>query len=245
MPSYHFDSTWSYTQAMLVFPTIDPVIVPLIGQLAIRWYGLMYLLGFVLAYLYLKQQNSKFSKDFLADIFFYFAFGIIIGGRVGYQILYADNTSFWQLWQFWAPGRSFHGGLLGALLALLFLSRKNSYKLLEITDFIAPAIPIGLGLGRIGNFLNGELWGRASDLPWAMVFPHVDSFARHPSQLYEFLLEGVLLFFLLHRMRRKNLYLGQMSGVFLLGYGSLRFLVEFVREPDFTLQLLSHNSFTW
>lgn len=222
----------------MLYPNIDPIAFNL-GQMEIRWYGVMHLVAFLLAFWFCAQRREQPVKPWtienIADMFFYVAFGVIFGGTMGYWLIYEPSRIIddpFILFKFWLPGRSFHGGLIGVFLALYFYGRKNHRSLLEITDFIAPAVPIGLGLGRIGNFLNGELWGRTTDLPWGMVFPYAGDEARHPSQLYEGLLEGVLLFVILYFFSQKRRGLGAISGLFALGYGVFRFIVEFVREPD-------------
>jgi len=229
---------------MLTHPQIDPVILPIWGSIAIRWYGLMYFIGFLCAYfncrLRAKRFTPAFSLDEIDNLIFYFAAGIVLGGRIGYVLFY--NSSIWvqaplEVFKLWAPGRSFHGGLLGALLAFCCFSYRYKRNLLQVADFAVPAVPLGLAFGRIGNFINGELWGRVSDAPWAMVFPHAGIEPRHPSQLYECVLEGLLLFLVLHFWGQKKTRPGQTTGVFLLGYGILRFLVEYLREPDFGVSL--------
>ncbi len=231
---------------MLIHPQFDPVAIQL-GPLAIHWYGLMYLAGF-LTFLWLGRKrinilnNPHINKKLLDDLLFYGVLGVILGGRIGYVLFYKPGYYFshpLEIFAVWQGGMSFHGGFLGVLLAMLWLAHKYQLRWLQLTDFIAPMVPPGLAFGRLGNFINGELWGRPSDVPWAMVFPKVDSLPRHPSQLYEFALEGLLLFALLWIYARKPRPVGAVSGLFLIGYGSLRFLVEFTREPDDFLGLLS------
>lgn len=185
---------------MLTFPQFDPVALQL-GPLAIRWYGLMYVLGFLGAWSLLKYRSRAphwhWTGEEISDFIFYAALGVILGGRLGYVLFY--NLPFYMehpaaMFAVWEGGMSFHGGLLGVIFAGYLFTRKTGKDFLRTADFIAPVVPIGLGLGRLGNFINGELYGRASDVPWAMVFPGGGPMARHPSQLYEFLLEGVLLF---------------------------------------------------
>ena len=231
---------------MLVHPQFDPIALQL-GPLAIHWYGLMYLAGF-LAFLWLGRRRIAALKDprlnvkLLDDLLFYGVLGVILGGRLGYVLFYkaayfaAHPLEIFAVWQ---GGMSFHGGFLGVIIAMALFARSRKLSWLFITDFIAPLVPPGLAFGRIGNFINGELWGRPADVPWAMIFPAVDQLPRHPSQLYEFALEGVLLFALLWLYARKPRHLGAVSGLFLAGYGSVRFLVEFTREPDNFLGLLS------
>ena len=231
---------------MLVHPQFDPVALQL-GPLAIHWYGLMYLAGF-LTFLWLGRKraamlnNPQIDAKLLDDLLFYGVLGVILGGRLGYVFFY--KASYYlahplEILAVWQGGMSFHGGFLGVLVAMAWFARKQNLRWLQLTDFIAPLVPPGLAFGRLGNFINGELWGRTTDLPWAMIFPKVDDLPRHPSQLYEFALEGVLLFALLWLYARKPRPVGRVSGLFLIGYGSFRFIVEFTREPDDFLGLLS------
>lgn len=220
----------------LVFPNIDPIIFS-IGPLSVRWYGVMYLVGFIAAYLlaHKRLENTNWSKEQLSDLLFWGFVGVIIGGRLGYVLFYQfgmflDNPLY--LLKIWSGGMSFHGGLLGVLAALYWQSKRMKATFLEVGDFVAPLVPIGLGAGRIGNFLNAELWGRTTDVPWAIIFPGAGGEPRHPSQLYEFALEGVLLFIILWLYSAKPRPVGAVSGLFLLGYGSFRFIVEYFREPD-------------
>lgn len=223
---------------MLMYPAIDPVAFH-IASWPVYWYGMMYMVGFLggWALLSLRVHYSPrgFTQDQTSDIVFYAALGAIVGGRLGYMLFYDSyawlgNPSL--ILQTWKGGMSFHGGLLGVLVAMLLLIKKYKKSFLELTDFISPVIPIGLGAGRIGNFINGELWGRATDVPWGMVFPHVDALPRHPSQLYEFFLEGVVLFAVLWLYSGKKRPTGAVSGVFAVGYGLFRCFIEFFREPD-------------
>ncbi|HEX4044258.1 MAG TPA: prolipoprotein diacylglyceryl transferase [Gammaproteobacteria bacterium] len=225
---------------MLIYPSIDPVAFHIFGW-PVYWYGLMYLVGFFAGWavlsLRLRQQgaNALFTAVQLSDLVFYAALGAIIGGRLGYILFYEWQILFsapWQILKVWQGGMSFHGGLLGVLVALWCCARKMQKPLLALTDFIAPAVPIGLAAGRIGNFINGELWGRVTTMPWGMVFPYAGDYPRHPSQLYEFLLEGVLLFFILWFYSRKPRPIGAVSGLFALCYGVFRIAVECFREPD-------------
>jgi phosphatidylglycerol:prolipoprotein diacylglycerol transferase len=224
---------------MLVHPNIDPVAFSL-GPLSVHWYGLMYLAGFAAAWyvakLRTRQPWSPIRADQIEDLVFYGAVGVVLGGRFGYVLFY-NFPQFLDdpLWLFrvWEGGMAFHGGLLGVIVAVALYARRINAPIASVWDFIVPLAPIGLGLGRIGNFIGQELWGRPSDVPWAMVFPRDPlGLARHPSQLYQFALEGVLLFvivFLYTRKQRPRLAPG---GLFLLCYGSFRFFVEFFREPD-------------
>ncbi len=221
---------------MLMFPNIDPIAIA-IGPVAVHWYGLTYLIGFIGCYLLSvrRGRGTDWNAQKLADVLFYVAVGIIFGGRIGYILFYSPADILlnpFSLVEFWLPGRSFHGGMLGVFVALLMYVKFNMQKFIRLTDFIAPAVPIGLGCGRIGNFINGELYGRVTDVPWAMVFPHAGLHPRHPSQIYEFILEGVVLCLLLLWYAGKPRKLGAVSGMFLLAYGIMRCLVEIVREPD-------------
>ncbi len=221
---------------MFEYPDLNPVALA-IGPLQIRWYGLTYLIGFLGCYVLsvYRGRTRGFSPQQLLDILFYVALGIIFGGRIGYILFYEPIAIIEHpisLLQFWAPGRSFHGGLLGVLVALLIYVKFNIRKFVELTDFIAPAVPIGLGFGRLGNFINGELYGRITTMPWGMVFPFAGELPRHPSQLYEMLLEGVVLCLVLVWYARKPRPLGAISGMFLLGYGLIRCFIEFFRAPD-------------
>jgi phosphatidylglycerol:prolipoprotein diacylglycerol transferase len=228
----------------VIFPQIDPVIFR-IGPLAVRWYGLMYLLGFVGGYFAMchvsRLRGFGFSKEQISDLLFYGVLGVVFGGRFGYTLFY--NADYYlanplQIFYVWEGGMSFHGGLLGVLTVLLIYSYKRKIPLLVIGDLVVVAVPIGLGLGRIGNFINAELWGRVTTLPWGVVFPGAGLLPRHPSQLYEAVLEGVLLFLILYGLHRRQVQLGIATFTFLFCYGSFRFLVEFVRQPDEQLGFL-------
>jgi phosphatidylglycerol:prolipoprotein diacylglycerol transferase len=236
---------------MLTHPQIDPVAVSL-GPVQIHWYGLMYLVGF-LAFWWLgkrraqRQAWSPVKPEQVADMLFYGALGVILGGRIGYVLFYdlagviEDPVRLIRIWE---GGMSFHGGLAGVLLAMLWVARKYGTTFLRLGDFVAPMIPIGLGAGRIGNFINGELWGRVTDLPWGMVFPHGGPLPRHPSQLYQFALEGVVLFAVLWVFSSRQRPVGAVSGLFLALYAVFRFAVEFVREPDAHLSFIAFGWLT-
>ncbi len=226
---------------MLSYPDIDPVALAL-GPIKIHWYGITYVVGIVTAWLLLrwrtdKNLSLKWSREQIDDMVFYVTLGVIIGGRLGSVLFYnlpyyLDNPI--DIFKINQGGMSFHGGLIGALLAMVWFARKTNSGFFNVIDFIAPVVPIGLGCGRIGNFINGELWGAPSALPWAMIFPdpRAGGIARHPSQLYEALLEGLLLFVILWLYSSKPRPMMAVSGLFLLGYGVFRFSVEFVRVPD-------------
>jgi len=234
--------------AMLVHPNFDPVAVHL-GPLAVRWYGLMYLVGFALAFWLgrIRVAKSKtVTLPILDDLLFFIVLGVVLGGRLGYVLFYKPMDYFHdplEILAVWHGGMSFHGGLLGVLLAVWYVSRKHSLPWLVLTDFLAPLIPQGLAAGRLGNFINGELYGRVTDVPWGMVFHSAGAgpLPRHPSQLYQFGLEGVLLFVILWIYSARPRPTGAVSGVFLLGYGVFRFFAEYFREPDDFLGLLALN----
>jgi phosphatidylglycerol:prolipoprotein diacylglycerol transferase len=240
---------------MLVHPQFDPVAFTLgplsVGSLTIalpvRWYGLMYLVGFVLFIVlgkYRARQNllTGWHPRDIDDMLFYGVFGVILGGRLGYVLFYKPFYYLahpLEIFAVWEGGMSFHGGFIGVLVALWFFARRRGKRWLDVTDFVAPLVPLGLAAGRLGNFINGELWGRATNGPWAMIFPQVDQVPRHPSQLYEFALEGVLLFLILWGYTNRRRPLGAASGLFLVGYGTMRFIAENAREPDGFLGFLA------
>jgi phosphatidylglycerol:prolipoprotein diacylglycerol transferase len=223
---------------VLPYPHIDPVFLHL-GPVQLRWYGLMYMLSFIIGYFllrrYAKFRKLNLSDDDLYDLLFYLILGVMIGGRLGYVLLYDLRNYLDQplsILAIWQGGMSFHGGFVGVMLAALYITRKKGWNFWEIADLVCAVVPIGLGLGRIGNFINGELFGRPSNVAWAMVFPEGGPMPRHPSQLYEALLEGLVLFFVLRWLYRKNLYHGTVFWGLIAFYGLFRFFVEFFREPD-------------
>ncbi len=235
---------------MLPYPSINPIALSL-GPLKVHWYGLMYAVGFIGAWLLAnyraKKPHSTWTVDQVSDLLFYTALGVILGGRMGYMLFY-DLANFlaqpWTIFQIWHGGMSFHGGLLGVLLALYLYSRKTGIAFFAITDFVAPLVPIGLATGRIGNFINGELWGKISPVPWAMVFPHAGGLPRHPSQLYEFFFEGVVLFVILWVYSSQPRPRMAVSAWFAILYGTFRFVLEFFRQPDTQLGYLAWNWLT-
>ena len=233
---------------MLVHPQFDPVLVSL-GPIAVRWYGLMYVIAFVfvivLGKLRVRQGlgHGMTVRD-VDDILVYGVFGVILGGRLGYVLFYKPEHFLEhpkEILQIWTGGMSFHGGFLGVLIAVALFCWIRKKRWLATMDFIAPLVPLGLAAGRIGNFINGELPGRVTTVPWGMWFPQTDPqpVARHPSQLYQFAGEGLTLFVILWLYSRKPRPMGAVSGAFLVGYGTLRFLAEFAREPDNFLGLLA------
>ena len=256
---------------MPYFHNINPIAFS-IGSFGVHWYGIMYLLGFLGAWALgesrRKQGRLPMSAEGFSDLSFYVMLGVILGGRVGYMLFYTPPG--WmlhdplQLFRVWEGGMSFHGGLLGVLVAGWWWSRRNRIHFFDTVDFVAPLVPIGLGLGRLGNFIGGELWGRHTDVPWGVIFPRaldhlgksrdelyqmylagqLNGEARHPSQLYEFTLEGVVLFGLLWFYSRKPRPRYAVSGLFALLYGLFRFGVEFVREPDVQLGFIAFDWLT-
>ena len=240
---------------MLVHPQFDPIAIgfTIFGhQIAVHWYGITYLVGFAL-FLFLAWRRARlpqyaahgWTRRDVEDLLFFGVLGTVVGGRLGYVLFYKPGYYAMhplEIFAVWKGGMAFHGGLLGVIVAIALFARARRRPFLEVTDLVAPCVPTGFAAGRIGNFINGELWGRFADpsLPWAMAFPQSGSpLPRHPSQLYQFLLEGLLLFALLWVYGKKQRGLGQVSGAFLVGYGVLRFIAEFFRQPDDFLGLLA------
>jgi phosphatidylglycerol:prolipoprotein diacylglycerol transferase len=220
------------------YPFIDPVLIR-VGPLEVRWYGLMYLLGFACAYLVirseLKRKHGPIPVESADDLLFYLIVGMLIGARLGYAIFYNLGTYVaapWEIFFIWHGGMSFHGGLVGMVIAGIIFSRRRNAPFMELADIGALAAPIGLMLGRIGNFINGELYGRVTAVPWGIVFPGGGDLPRHPSQLYEALFEGPFLFAFLWWLRVRIKRPGEVLATFLLSYGIIRFVVELFREPD-------------
>ena len=238
---------------MLIHPEINPVALQL-GPLAVHWYGLTYLAAFGLfmwlARLRLRHEPfasltgpQAWSQRDVEDILFLGVMGVVLGGRIGYCLFYKPGyyaANPLELFAVWQGGMSFHGGLLGVIASMLWFAHSRKRPWLQVADFVAPCVPTGLAAGRIGNFINGELWGRlcSPDLPWGMVFRGAGDLPRHPSQIYQFLMEGLLLFVLLWLYARQPRQRGQVAAAFLFGYGVFRFIAEFFREPDAFLGLL-------
>lgn len=252
----------------IAFPKFDPIIFS-VGPLSLHWYGLMYLIGFVfamwLACRRADKPGSGWSKAEVENLLYFGFLGVFLGGRIGYVLFYnlpmflSDPVYLFKVWD---GGMSFHGGLIGVIVVMLLFARKTQRSFFQVADFIAPLIPFGLGAGRLGNFINGELWGRvAADVSWAMLFPGsrsedvdlaathpqwqqlLDTYGvlpRHPSQLYELALEGIVLFIILNLFIRKPRPIGSVSGLFLMGYGLFRFIIEFFRQPDAQLGLFNN-----
>lgn len=235
---------------MLIHPQFDATALQL-GPLAIRWYGLMYLIGFG-AFFFLGRMRARrdawrgINEALIDDLLFFGVLGVILGGRLGYILFYKPVYYLshpLEIFMVWQGGMAFHGGFLGVLVAMALVARKHKLSWLAVTDFIAPLVPLGLASGRLGNFINGELWGRVApaDLPWSMVFASGGPLPRHPSQLYQFAMEGLLLFALLWFYSSRPRPIGAISGLFLAGYGVFRFVAEFFREPDDFLGLLAFS----
>lgn len=230
---------------MLTYPEFDPIALQ-IGPIPIHWYGIMYLVGIGTGWWLLarraKRPGSGWNTEQVADLVFYAALGVILGGRIGYMVFYATPVLLQHpltLFKVWEGGMSFHGGLLGVMAAMWLYARQKHRTFFELTDFISPVVPIGLGAGRAGNFINSELWGKITDVPWAF---YVNGAPHHPSQLYELALEGVVLFTVLWIYSRRQRPRMAVSGLFALLYGGFRFLVEFIRMPD---PQLGYLAFGW
>jgi len=235
---------------MLAYPAFNPIALSL-GSVKIHWYGLTYLLGFLGAWLAgiqrIKKQHLDWTREAFFDLLFYVALGVVIGGRAGYMLFYSQGRWFTQpfsIIRIWEGGMSFHGGLLGVMVAVLIYAKRTRREFFAITDFVTPLIPIGLFTGRIGNFINGELWGKVTEAPWAMVFPTADLLPRHPTQLYECFFEGLVLFAILWCYSSIPRVIGKVSGLFAILYGIFRFIIEFFREPDPQLGYLAWDWLT-
>lgn len=235
---------------MIPLPQIDPIAFSL-GPLQFRWYGMMYLFGFLsgwwLGRVRAAKHLSRWTVSMVDDMVTYIIIGVVLGGRLGYILFYdlpyyASNPE--QIFSIWNGGMSFHGGLLGVVIAMWLLARRFHMQFMDISDFVAPLIPPGLFFGRIGNFINGELWGSTTELPWGIVFPHAGPLPRHPSQLYEALLEGIILFGVLWWYSSSKRHRGAVSGMFALLYGLFRFSVEFIRQPDAQIGYLAFGWLT-
>lgn len=236
--------------SMLTYPHLNPIAFQ-IGPVAIHWYGIMYLIGFggawLLAVYRARRQNSGWTTEQVSDLIFYCALGVLLGGRIGYMLFYALPDLFHNplsLFKIWDGGMSFHGGLIGVLISIGLFARKTHKAYFAIGDFLAPLAPLGLAAGRIGNFINGELWGRATNVPWGMVYPAAGPEPRHPSMLYEFLLEGVILFIILWLYSSKPRPTMAVSGLFLMCYGIFRIFIELFRQPDSQLGFIAFGWLT-
>jgi len=230
---------------MLTYPHINPIALE-IGPLRIHWYGIMYLVAFAAAWYLARRRaadpRSTWTGRDVDDFIFYAMLGTIVGGRVGYVLFYGEaawRADLWYPLKLWQGGMSFHGGFLGVLVAMAFVAHRQRVNWWALMDFVAPLVPIGLAAGRLGNFINGELWGRPTDLPWGMVFRGAGELPRHPSQLYQMALEGFTLFALLWWFSSRPRPRMQVSALFLVGYGAFRFIGEFAREPDAFLGFLA------
>lgn len=235
---------------MIPFPNIDPVALQ-VGPLSIHWYGIAYIVGIGLGWWYLSRSadhhRSEWAREDVSDVVFFAALGGVVGGRIGYALFYNFSETFndpLSIFAVWRGGMSFHGGALGFVLALALFAGLRSRPFFAVTDFVTVGVPIGLFFGRIANFVNQELWGAPTNLPWGVIFTHpaAGAMGRHPSQLYEAFLEGVVLFFLLRLVAVKGKFVGAVSATFLIAYGIIRISIEFVREPD---QHIGYLAFGW
>lgn len=235
---------------MFIYPHINPIALA-IGPIKIHWYGLMYIVGFFTAWALgvyrAKRPNSGWTAEQVGDLIFYAALGAVLGGRIGYMLFYdlpdflANPLTIFKVWQ---GGMAFHGGLLGVVLAIWLFGRKFHKTFAEVGDFISPLVPLGLAAGRIGNFINGELWGRVTTMPWGVLYPNAGPLPRHPSELYEFFLEGILLFTILWLYSAKPRPRGAVIGLFLIGYGTFRIIGECFRQPDIQLGFIAFDWLT-
>jgi phosphatidylglycerol:prolipoprotein diacylglycerol transferase len=233
---------------MIDLTQIDPVAFR-IGPLAVRWYGISYIVAIGIGWLLMRSRaarpGSGWTRSEVDDFIFYLALGVVLGGRIGYILfynfhVYVENPL--AILRVWQGGMSFHGGLIGLFIASAWWARRTSRRFLQVCDFVTPCGPLGLFFGRLANFINGELWGAPTTLPWGVVFPNAGPLPRHPSQLYEGLLEGLVLFAIVWLYSRRSRPVGSVTGLFLIGYGLARFAVEFVREPD---PQLGYLAFGW
>ena len=237
---------------LLIHPSIDPVIVSF-GVIQIRWYGIAYVLGFLLGIYLIKQINQGYQKRLknkqIDDFFIWSVIGVILGGRIGYVLFYQTTTILTDpinILFIWKGGMSFHGGLIGIIISIFLFSKKYSIDFFQLSDLVSSVAPVGLFFGRLANFINVELYGRVTDFPLAMIYPSIDQAPRHPSQLYEAFFEGVVLFIILRHCNKKNYSqnnFGFITSLFLILYGIFRFLIEFLREPDAHIGLI-FNSIT-
>ena len=235
---------------LLIHPSIDPVIVSF-GVIQIRWYGIAYVLGFLLGVYLLKQINQGYQRKVenkqIDDFFIWSVIGVIVGGRIGYVLFYQTATILTNpinILFIWKGGMSFHGGLIGIIISIFLFSKKYSIDFFQLSDLVSSVAPIGLFFGRLANFINVELYGRVTDFPLAMIYPSIDQAPRHPSQLYEAFFEGVLLFIILRYCNKKNYSrnnFGFITSIFLILYGIFRFLIEFLREPDAHIGLILNS----
>ncbi len=230
---------------MLIYPHISPIAIS-IGPINIYWYGIMYIIGFTFAWYFSKVKSKKhyspIVKEQVTDMIFYSFWGVILGGRIGYIIFY-DLYNFiktpWIIFKLWNGGMSFHGGLIGVILCMIIFCRKNKCNIYDIFDFISPMVPIGLGAGRLGNFINSELWGRITNSSIGMIFPNGGPVPRYPSQLLEFILEGIILYLILFILSYKKRTRLCISANFLMWYGIFRFISEFFRQPEIQIKWIT------